>query len=261
MKTIIRLLFAVLPLLTTAQHLSVSPFFTKSFGLFSTTWQSYNDHTFVTIDTSITKYSGESSKVSLGAGNRYGVNLESIYAETISFGLSLSYFSSKDVPLTSTSKAEYDPYSAYNLSIATTDIYKNKSIDLGIYSNFFLRNKNTTPYVKAGLIFSFSKYTLDREVYIFNNIPGYYPTERYNYIYKISPSVHFGATGAAGIEINRYKTISLYAEVFSVLMNVSPTKQTCKSKTWNSEDRFETMTTSEKEINFVESYTEEDNQK
>lgn len=260
MKTIIRLLFAILPFLSTAQNISVSPFFTSSKGLLSTTWQSYNDHTFVTIDTSITKYSGESTKFSLGAGNRYGVNLEKKYRDLISFGLSLSYFSSKDVPISNTSKAEYDPYSAYNLTITTTDIYKNRAIDLGIYSNFTLLDKNTSPYIKTGLIFSFSKYTLDKEVYIFNNIPGYYPTERYNYNYKISPSIHYGVTGAAGIEINRHKTISLYAEVFSVLMNVSPTKQVCKSKTWNSEDRFETITTSEKEIIFVESYTEEDNQ-
>ncbi|MGD9493288.1 MAG: hypothetical protein AB7V36_08020 [Bacteroidales bacterium] len=259
MKPIIPLLFAILPLIATAQNLSVSPFFTSSKGLLSTTWHSTNDHTFVTIDTSITKYSGESTNISLGAGNRYGVNIEKKYRDLISFGLSLSYFSSKDVPLLCTSKAEYDPYSAYNLSFTTTDIYKNKSFDLGIYSNFIIFNKSTAPYVKTGLIFSFSKYTLDREVYIFNNIPGYYPTERYNYNYKISPSFHYGFTGAAGIETGRNKTISLYAEIYSVFMNVSPTKQICTAKTWNSEDQFETMTTSDKETVFVESYSEDDN--
>jgi len=260
MKKSIIILLCTVPLLLSAQKFSVSPFYTVSGGIMPSTWSTSNDQTFITADTSITYYSGESFNVSLGKGSRFGCKTEYRFKNLISLGASLSYFNSRDIPLKSTSEAEYDPYAIYNIKIATTDIYNNKAIDLGLYSHFLMNDKNTTPYLNAGIMLSFSKYTLNREVSIQNNFPGYYPTELYIYEYKISPSIHYGFTGSIGIEINRQKTISLFAETYCVLMNVSPTKRICKSKTWNSEDQFDAMTTSEKETVYVESYTDADNE-
>ncbi|MPM15699.1 hypothetical protein SDC9_62070 [bioreactor metagenome] len=260
MKKQILIILLVLPVLSIAQKLSISPFYNINCGVLPTTWNSTNDHTIVTIDTSITKYSGEAKNISLGAGKRVGVNIEYKKWNLVSAGASLSYFSSSDKPINSISEAEYDPYTIYNLEIATSDIYRNKSLDFGLYTHFLLYDKNSTPYFNAGIVLSYSNYTLNREVNIRNNLPGYYPTEKYVFDYKISPSLHYGLTGSAGIEINRNKTISMFAETYAILMNVSPTKRKCTSAIWNSDDYMGNMTTSEKETDYVDSVAETDNQ-
>lgn len=260
MKNQILIILLVLPVLSIAQKLSISPFYNFNTGVLTTTWNSYNDHTTVTIDTSITKYSGESTNVSLGAGKRFGVNMEYKKWNLASAGVSLSYFCSSDSPIISMSEAEYDPYTVYNYEISTSDIYRNKSLDLGLYTHFLLYEKNTTPYFNAGIIISHSKYTLNREVNIRNNLPGYYPTEKYVFDYKISPSLHYGFTGSAGIEICRNKTISMFAETYAILMNASPVKRTCTTAIWNSEDYMENLTTSDIETDYVDSVAETDNQ-
>ncbi|PKP05102.1 MAG: hypothetical protein CVU11_01525 [Bacteroidetes bacterium HGW-Bacteroidetes-6] len=253
-------LIAFLPLFVYAQKFSICPFYSSAGGLQPTTWSRSSDHTTVTIDTSITTFSYESFQVSLGKGTRFGISSEYKWKDLISIGASVSYFKSKDTPIKYSSSAEYDPYTIYNIKYSYTEIYRNKSIDLGLYCHVIFKDKNVTPYTNAGLILSYSKFTLNREIYIQNNLPGYYPTERYIYDYNISPSFHYGMSGSLGIEFNRNGIFTFFIEANSLIMNVSPRTRTCTGKTWNSEDQFSTMTTSEIELEYVDSYSDENSQ-
>lgn len=253
-------LILLMPLGSLAQKISLCPFYNMSSAMYPSTFSVGNDHTTVTVDTSITDYTYESFQISLGQGSRFGISTEYKWKKLINLGASLSYFKSKDHPIVYSSSSEYDPYTIYNIKFTNTEIYRNKSLDLNLYSHLLFTEKNTTPYVNAGVVLSFSKYTLNREVYIQNNLPGYYPTERYIYDYTLSPSFHYGLTGAIGIDFNRNGVFSLFVEANAQFMNVSPKSMICTAKTWNSEDRFDAMTISEKEFEYVETYADSDNQ-
>ena len=255
------LIFLFLPFLIAAQKISISPYYSTSGALQATTWHYVSDHTTINIDTSITTYTYESYQLSLGKGSRFGLSTEYKWKNLIALGASVSYFKSTDTPMQYTSSAEYDPYTIYNIKYSYTDIYRNRSFDLGLYSHLVFQDKNVSPYMNIGIVLSYSKYSLNREVFIQNNLPGYYPTERYVYDYKIAPSIHYGMLGSLGMEFNRNGIFTFFVEANAQIMNVSPTRRTCTNKTWNSEDRFSTMTTSEIETEYVVSYSNEDVQK
>jgi len=260
MKKTLLISFLLIPFAAISQKYTLRPFYSYNTGLLPNTWAIYNDHTVVTADTSITYYSSASKSISLGKGSRFGIRIEKNRKKPLSYGATLSYFKSADQPYVSLSEAEYSPYTIYNVSYKTTDTYSARAIDATLYAHYQIADKPVAPYINAGVIFGYSKYTMAREIFIRNNLPGYYPTELYNYKYKISPSFQYGVTGAFGAEFYRQHTISFFAEIEAVLMSTSFKKRTCTSKTWDSEDQTDQMTMSEKELLYVDEIQESDNQ-
>jgi len=261
MKKILLLSCLLIPIAALSQKYTLRPFYSYNTSLLPNTWSANNDHTVVTVDTSITYYSSASKDVSLGKGSRFGISIEKNCEKPLSFGATLSFFKSADQPLVSISEAEYSQYTIYNVSLKTTDTYSARAIGATLYAHYQIADKPVAPYINAGVIFGYSKYTMTREIFIRNNMPGYYPTELYNYKYKISPSFQYGVTGAFGAEFYRQHTISFFAEAEAVLMSTSFKKRTCTSKTWESEDQTDQMTMSEKEILYVDEILETDNQR
>ena len=253
------ILIFFLPIIAFSQQFFIKPFYSLSAPLFPTQYSFASDETTVTIDTSITDYSYENYSLSLGAGTRMGLALEYQFNDNIALGFSASWFRNKEKSMEFSSSLEYDPYFIYNVKIIETHVYKNKAIDFSLYSHIYLKKGNTAPYVNTGIIFGFANYTLNKEVFIRNNLPGYYPTETYLYEYKLTPSFHYGFSGAFGIEFLRDKFLSVFIETNTILMTSSPNNSSCTSMTWNGEDQIEELTESELETVFVESYSDSDN--
>ncbi|MBN2727933.1 MAG: hypothetical protein JXR53_01805 [Bacteroidales bacterium] len=252
-------LFIAILTASNAQELYIKPLFSFSSGLLPTTYSTASDATTITIDTSITEYTYEQSNISLGAGKRFGLAFEYQPNNKLAYGFSASWFKSNDHEIISSSKMEYDPYVIYNLQIIQTDIFRKKSLDLNLYTHIYLSEGSTAFYLNTGLLFSISNLGLHREVFIRNNMPGYYPTEKYEYEYKITPSLHYGVSSSAGVELWHDKFVSAFIEANAIFMNITPKTRTCTSKTWNDEDQTASMTISERDGEYVESYSDTDN--
>jgi hypothetical protein len=78
-------------------------------------------------------------------------------------------------------------------------------------------------------------------------MPGYYPTEKYEYEYKITPSLHYGVSSSAGVELWHDKFVSAFIEANAIFMNITPKTRTAS------------MTISERDGEYVESYSDTDN--
>ena len=80
--------------------------------------------------------------------------------------------------------------------------------------------------------------------------------------FKMNGGIAFGCTSTLGMNYNIGKHISLFGEVNLISMSYSPKKGTIIEYTENGKNELNELTTSEKEVNFVEEfdYSSDDNE-
>ena len=104
------------------------------------------------------------------------------------------------------------------------------------------------PYAKLGLIIGFGKIMYEDD---YTSSGGSVLTEKM----ELNGGIALGLNAGVGVTYNISKRLSLFGEINMVNLSYSPTKGKLTESNLNGTDRLPNMTTSEKEVNFVNSYT------
>jgi len=104
------------------------------------------------------------------------------------------------------------------------------------------------PYAKLGLIIGFGKIIYEDD---YSSVGGTVVSEKM----ELSEGAALGFNAGVGIIYNINTMISLYGEINMVNLSYAPTKGILTESTLNGIDHLPDMTTNEKEVDFVDSYT------
>jgi len=195
----------------------------------------------------------ENVKVSLGKGLNFGLNLGYMFNGNIGIDLQCSYLLGDEV----TGKFNFDGYSwsgsdttyyyhYYTESIKSQMFRVNPSIIIA--SGFDKLN----PYAKFGVILGFGSitYKVLNEEYVNNQIQDI-KVEKWKY----DGGMAFGISSALGLMYHISDLISVYGELDLVGMSYAPKKGVMTEYTINGADQLPELTTDDKEIDFVDDYT------
>jgi len=108
------------------------------------------------------------------------------------------------------------------------------------------------PYAKLGLVVGFGKIFYEDD---YTSAGGVVITEKM----ELNGGVSFGLNAGVGVIFNISKIISLFGEINMVNLSYSPTKGKLTESILDGQDRLPDMTTSEKEVEFVDSFNADPN--
>ncbi len=138
------------------------------------------------------------------------------------------------------------------------DIYSNRTVDYTIYSNMIRFNpslviaagfKNINPYAKFGMMIGSGAIMYETLDYDDGDI--WVTKSEYN------GGIALGLTAGAGVLFNISENLSFFAEINMVNLSYAPTKGEITEASKNGADLIPNLTTKERQIEFVESYTTE----
>ncbi|MBP1673560.1 MAG: hypothetical protein H6Q25_1375 [Bacteroidetes bacterium] len=121
-------------------------------------------------------------------------------------------------------------------------------------------NKTINPYAKVGLIIGIGSILYERTELYEDEYDN--QNDQTSIKFKMNGGISFGCSAALGLNYNIGKNIALFGEVHLISMSYSPKKGTIIEYTENGKNELNELTTSEKEINFVNEfdYSSDDNE-
>lgn len=178
----------------------------------------------------------EQVNVSLGKGLNLGGALGYMFNKNIGAELGISYL------LGGKSKAK-DTYTW------GTDDYTLSSKMLRINPSLVIASgfEKINPYAKFGLVIGFGSIMYEYK----DNDDGDIEVMKM----KLNGGMALGLSSGVGAMINLSDKMSFYGELNMINLSYAPTKGEITEATYNGADELPDMTTSEKEIEFVDSYT------
>lgn len=111
-------------------------------------------------------------------------------------------------------------------------------------------NGNLKPYLKAGLVIGVASKILStyKTTYTGEFDPPVEESE-----YEMTGGISFGFTGALGADFMFSKSIGIFAEIGIITQSWAPKKRECIKFTIGGQDHLDDLTTSQREVEFVES--------
>jgi outer membrane protein with beta-barrel domain len=211
-----------------------------------------DDYTSTSTGSSLTT-TDQNVKGSFGAGMNYGGMVGYKISEHVSAELGVSYLSGSAIQITSntTDVGNYSVSSTRNMTGSMLRIIP--SVKISGKQNIF------TPYIRMGLVIGLSP-----SVTITND-----STDSYTNIFqtppttdtvisqttKLSGGISIGFMGALGLNYKLSNVISIYAEVEMIGQTYAPTTGEMTVNTKDGVDQLSGMTTSQKQTNYVDSYS------
>lgn len=241
-----------------SQTFYLKSFYSSNIGISPKLYSSYDEDINFSFDDESRDYTLNSTKFSMGSGNSFGLAGGVKFFENISFELDANYFKSKTNFVNYTTTITYQPLNAYNVSIKELVKYNAKSLNFTPSILITANEKMFTPYFKFGFIFSFINFSSEIEQEIYNNFPGYYPRESYEYGYRYSPNFIFGWSESIGVDFILSKKTNFYFELSHVNLNYSPEYMKCIKYRYDREDNMHNINPAEEMIYFVDSYSTSD---
>lgn len=119
-----------------------------------------------------------------------------------------------------------------------------------------MQSGNWRPYMKMGLLVVFASLEQENQILYSTNLPNYYPTSSGTLRYEYEIGAALGADFALGTTYPMGSGFSVMAEVDFQYVRVAPTKATITEYTERGTDYLSSLTTAEKEIEFVDSYSD-----
>lgn len=176
------------------------------------------------------------AKFSLGGGLNLGGTFGFMFNKNLGFDLGLSYL------LGSKSTAK-------RTSVGRTVDYTLSSNFLRFSPNLILATEmgKIKPYAKFGIVLGMGSVNYENNDNNNGNV-DYYKI-------KMNGGLSIGINSSVGINYDLNDKISLFSEVNSINMAYAPKKGEIVKATNNGADYLSTLTTNEKEIEFVDSYT------
>lgn len=226
----------------------------------------YSDKTMETTNSSTSSYTEEQVNVSLGKGIEFGGSVGYKFNDHVRVDLGLSYL----IGATSSSSDEYryeeedEDYKYkegefYKNSISSKMFRINPSIVLAAGGD------KLNPYVKFGLLFGSGTVIRSNNYEVFEELSygtAGFDKETYEFSYteKMNGGIAFGLTSGIGAELKLNDKMFVFGELRVVNMSYAPTKGKITEMTEDGEDLLKELTISEKEYEYVNSYTVNENE-
>jgi len=241
------------------QSFYIEPFFSRGFGTNPLFYGSSNVLIEFSPDTVIETFSYNSHKFSMGEGNAFGLVAGKEVSNNLSLEIGLSYYKSKEVPVKFATKYMYIPLNIYNVELTGEKKFKAQTFNfypsVKISAN---RKKIATPYFRAGVFLSYHKFSELYTIEIYNNLPGYYPRETYEYYYQYSPNILYGWFESIGVEFFHDKFLNIFLEAKYLNLNYIPRYKRCVKHLYMGEDNMHNIEKDEEMIYFAEAYSDND---
>jgi hypothetical protein len=242
-----------------SQSFYVEPFYSRSFGINQMFFGTYDELIEFNPDTVLVTHSYNSHEFSMGNGNAFGFVAGKELSDNFSMEIGLSYFKSKEVTIRYSTKYMYIPLSIYNVELVGERYFNAQTFNF--FPSFKIsanRKKVVTPYFRAGIFVSYNKFNELYKIEIYNNLPGYYPRETYEFLYQYQPNMLFGWYESIGIEFFNDKFINLFAEANYLNLNYIPKYKKCVKHLYQGEDNMHNLESDEEIIYFVDAYSDND---
>ncbi len=174
--------------------------------------------------------------VSLGKGINIGGTFGYMFNENIGAELGVSYLLGSKF----TAMDEYETGTTdYTLSSKMLRINPSLVIASGL--------DDINPYAEFGLVIGMGSVTYE--------VDENYDGDKSNTVIMLDGGLALGLSAAIGANFNINDNMSFFAEINMINMSYAPTKGEYTEATYNGTDELPDWTTSEKEIEFVDSYT------
>ena len=244
------------------QEVYIRPFYSTAAQAFPNFYTTVEMKTIFSVDT--TKYRDiyKSNSFSLGQGKWYGVAAGKYFnnnSEGIELGL--YYFHGTKQKLISKDEYEFYPLGAYNYTEILTEKHYVRSVNLTALYFRQWNNFPLAPYLKIGGLLSYVMPTADYDLFVLNTMSGYDPgAVRYFYRYDVNNGFVPGLFTSAGIELFAKKTFSVTIEGFLSYQTFKPKSMTCIEYTQDNIDALYSLTPSEREVYFTDTYISTENE-
>jgi hypothetical protein len=182
----------------------------------------------------------EQVSVSLGKGLNIGGAFGYMFNEHIGAELGLSYLIGGKSEATE-SYISPSSNSTYNYTLSSKMLRIMPSLVIAAGGD------KINPYAKFGVVIGSGSVLYETN----SNSDGDISVD--NFVF--SGGMALGLTSALGAQLNLSDNMSLFGEVNMINMSYAPTKGEYTVSTYNGIDQLATMTTNEKEVEFVDSYT------
>ena len=119
--------------------------------------------------------------------------------------------------------------------------------------------ENLNPYARLGVVFGFATVNMEQTSKFTETYNGTTTQENTEMTYELNEGVAIGLSSALGVLFTVSEKMSFFAEVAMTNMSYAPNKGMVTKYTENGVDLLNTLTTAEKEVEFVDKVVEEGN--
>ncbi len=258
-KNAILISFCLMTFSVSAQSFYFKPLCGYGFGvqrqLYTLTSYYYHEN----IDTSYSSYGYESKAFSLGKGFEYGIALGKELTKYLSFELSTYYLKGKSPELIVNELYTYDYYLDGQVNIKSTYLLNSKSLQFVPELKINGLKGNVLPYLKIGVIVGLTWIIENYEGYLTNTLPSTYPFESWTYTLEYKMATSLGFTAGVGSDFKLFDNWYFFTEVkYNTLACILKHGEITEYE-YRDIDKLETLTTSERYYDYVESYNDSDN--
>ncbi|NVO01282.1 MAG: outer membrane beta-barrel protein [Bacteroidetes bacterium] len=250
-KNYFKILFTTFVICFFANNLSAQGVFVKvnvgyGFGIGTQTWMN-NSTRNVNSVTGVNTGTEEAVKISLGKGLNFAGTIGAMFNKNVGAELGINYL----IGGKTTCKDEYN-YTG-NLIIpsytrTTENIFSANMLKINPSILVTSGSKEIDPYAKFGIVLGFGSATSERtETYSSGDIN--------ESAFKYSGGMSIGITSAFGVNFNLNKNMAIFGELNMTNLSYAPKKGIYLKYSENGVDQLATMTTIEKEVEYVDSYT------
>jgi len=240
-----------------AQKLYIKPGIGYSAGVGKTYYSTQNYYSKISQDTTTDSYRNQLAKFSYGKGFNYELMIGSRISDRINIELSLFYHKSKENELKKTES--YDIIDAFNIDYKYTFLITGYSYGVKPNLLYYFNNNSFRPYAKVGASIAFNSLKENINIDLYNTIPGYKPIENIQYKSKYEKEICLGFHLGGGFEITMLQNLFFFTEIYYLQLNYSPKNAEITEYIVNGENTLNDLTTNERYLEFVESYSSNDN--
>ncbi len=235
----------------------------KAIGSFQVSLNSDNfylwaDQVITSGDSLLYFFSHEAVPYSLGGGKSVGGSLG--FTLKNNFGIDLAVIYSKSSTQKFHIKSDWKLGYGYNIQVNYKIELDAKSIIISPTLHFKQPIGNNYFYSRFGLLFAAISMKRNDNYALYNNIPGYYPSEITKKTEEFARSNSTGITAGLGFEYYLFSSFYLFADVSYNYLKCVPESSKYTKYDYQGEDQLESMTISEKEFDYVNKYSDTDNQ-
>jgi len=209
-------------------------------------------------DSTVTNYFYQACRSSYATGVSFNAGFGIMITKYLSAELTGFYTICRKQLFTTTIKIEDEL--GYHFNATNEYIMKGGCYGLKTGLTFTLPGKEFRPYSRLGAILSILSMKESMKMHIVTDHPNYLPFGGMEYNLEYKTRFGLGMNLAIGLEYMFLKRLWVYAEAEGTILNYMPTGASYTSYIVSRKDITSLLTVHEKEIRYVESYGDPDNQ-
>ncbi len=256
-----RKIFILVLLFVTVSKISAQKFYIKpNFGYgietFKSSFISDSIVHMIYSDTTLTTNTYNLNKISLAKGWNCGLTFGYNINPYLNVELGCNYVFGRPKVIKSSERINFYDDPKHYAELTETSTFKSKSLNIAASLLIGKSFNDFYPYIKIGGILSYVSMSDDYFSSIYTNLPGYYPFSNISYKLKYKSSLAFGLLTSAGMDYKIGENFLLFIDIQNSILYYSPKKATFLNYIDNGVNKINNLNVNEKEIVFVDNYTE-----